>query len=1083
MKNFSLDDNQIRNYAASIAVYVRGNTYYVENRVRNFQFDAEELTVYATVSGTKSYDVEVTFSRGGEIRECWCDCPAFSNYDGACKHIVAVLKAFQRTSYNVGLNSKDSSKAAGEIIDLISSMEKRSKKEEVNLEIFLDIVKPSYGITSWAEFKIGLDRLYVVKNIKEFLNAIAGQKSVEFGKNFSFEPDKHTFKPSDRPVIDFLLEVLALEQATNHYSYHVSTSSFHGKTIKLNDFYLKKMLDTLKNCSFSFCYLSGITVPYTTVREGLPISFEVKPAGEGLALILDSKEAPVPITTGGDYFYYQDSIYKASEEQKRYLFPLLEKYLLRHNQVIFPAIHVDTFVSEVLPCIRKTGRVNISPGLENNFCQEELTAKVYFDRTLEDSSGQSGIAARLEFHYGDQIINPFSSVTINSQWQLGKKIIVRDHEKEHKIFELLEQAGFTVSQGEIHLYNDGQIVNFIECILPELRETAEIYYSEHFRGLRIRTSTAYSGRLHFDQNLNLLEFSLQFDDIDDDDLEQVFHSLKLKRKYFRCRDGSFLDLEQGELKDIATVIEHLGLEPSALKQNIIHLPKYRAMYLDSFLRQRELQGIGRNSAFKHLVQSIQEPQDMEYQVPEGLENILREYQKTGFKWLRTLASYGLGGILADDMGLGKTIQVIAFILSEKCSGQPLSLVIAPTSLVFNWHEEVQKFAPSLKVVVISGTLNERRERFQAIDSADLVVTSYPLIRRDIDVYRDIEFDYCFLDEAQHIKNPNTINAKSVQQLKARNYFALTGTPIENSLTELWSIFNFIMPGYLLNHTAFQKKYELPIAKGEDPESLAELSRHVQPFVLRRLKKDVLKELPDKIETNLTAEMTKEQEKIYLAFLKQAKGEIVREIHTTGFEKSRIKILAVLTRLRQICCHPGLFIEDYKGESGKMQLLQELLVDAVDSGHRILLFSQFTSMLAIIREYLAGQGIDYFYLDGQTKAEQRQEMVRSFNEGKGKAFLISLKAGGTGLNLTGADMVIHYDPWWNPAVEEQASDRAHRIGQRNVVQVLKLITKGTIEEKIFTLQQKKKELIDAVIRPGETFLSRLTEAELKDIFDM
>jgi len=474
---------------------------------------------------------------------------------------------------------------------------------------------------------------------------------------------------------------------------------------------------------------------------------------------------------------------------------------------------------------------------------------------------------------------------------------------------------------------------------------------------------------------------------------------------------------------------------------------------------------------------------MEYPVPDELGDCLREYQTTGFRWLKTLAVYGLGGILADDMGLGKTLEVIAFILSEKGPNQLPALVIAPTSLLFNWEAEVQKFAPSLKVVVMTGSVPERREKFAEFCGADIVVTSYPLIRRDIDLYRDIEFAYCFLDEAQHIKNPNTINAKSVQQIKARNYFALTGTPVENSLTELWSIFNFIMPGYLLTHSAFQKKYELPIAKGEDPNSAVELSRHVRPFVLRRLKKDVLKELPDKIETRLMADMTKEQEKLYIAFLKQAQGEILNEINTAGFDKSRIKILAALTRLRQICCHPGLFIEDYKGESGKMQLLQEVLEDALASGHRILLFSQFTSMLALIREYLSGQDTSYFYLDGHTKAAKRQEMVQAFNKGENKVFLISLKAGGTGLNLTGADMVIHVDPWWNPAVEEQATDRAHRIGQKNVVQVFKMITKGTIEEKIFALQQKKKELIETVIRPGETFISKLTEEELKAVFDL
>ena len=314
-------------------------------------------------------------------------------------------------------------------------------------------------------------------------------------------------------------------------------------------------------------------------------------------------------------------------------------------------------------------------------------------------------------------------------------------------------------------------------------------------------------------------------------------------------------------------------------------------------------------------------------------------------------------------------------------------------------------------------------------------------------------------------------------------FALTGTPIENSITELWSIFDFVMPGYLLSHSKFVKKFEAPITKHDDKNALNDLSKHIRPFILRRLKRDVLHELPDKIESKLTCELTPEQKKIYLAYLQKSKKEIAMELESKGFEKSQIKILSILTWLRQICCHPSLFIEGFKGESGKMQLLEEILADAFDSGHRVLLFSQFTGMLEIIKQSLDKQKIEYFYLDGSTKAEERLRMVDSFNSGSKKLFLISLKAGGTGLNLTGADMVIHFDPWWNPAVEDQASDRAHRIGQKNVVQVMKLITQGTIEDKIFELQQKKKEMIDSVIKPGETFLSKMTESEIRELFEL
>ncbi len=358
-----------------------------------------------------------------------------------------------------------------------------------------------------------------------------------------------------------------------------------------------------------------------------------------------------------------------------------------------------------------------------------------------------------------------------------------------------------------------------------------------------------------------------------------------------------------------------------------------------------------------------------------------------------------------------------------------------------------------------------------------------MLRRDIDLYKDIKFQYCFLDEAQHIKNPNTLNAKTAKQINSGMNFALTGTPIENSITELWSIFDFVMPGYLLSHSKFLKKFETPITKYSDQNALNELGRHIRPFILRRLKKDVLKDLPEKIETKIVCEMTEEQKKIYLAYLKKAKAEVAIELQTHGFEKSQIKILSLLTRLRQICCHPSLFIENYNGESGKIQVLEEIMTDAFDSGHRILLFSQFTSMLEIIKQFLERKGIEYFYLDGTTKSEDRVEMVKSFNQGTGKLFLISLKAGGTGLNLTGADMVIHFDPWWNPAVEDQASDRAHRIGQKNVVQVMKLITQGTIEDKIFELQQKKKEMIDSVIQPGETLLSKMSESEILELFEL
>ncbi len=342
----------------------------------------------------------------------------------------------------------------------------------------------------------------------------------------------------------------------------------------------------------------------------------------------------------------------------------------------------------------------------------------------------------------------------------------------------------------------------------------------------------------------------------------------------------------------------------------------------------------------------------------------------------------------------------------------------------------------------------------------------------------------FLDEAQNIKNPQSLNAQSVKSIKANNYFALTGTPVENSLTELWSIFDFIMPGYLLNYRRFYAKYEYPIVKDKNEEALKELNNHIKPFILRRLKKHVTKELPSKIEHNIVVNMTEEQKKVYASFAESAKEEFYKEIKEKGFNKSKIKILSIITRLRQICCDPSTFIENYEGSNGKIETLLDIINSSINEGHKILLFSQFTSVLKNIAEVFKVNNINYLYLDGSTKANVRGSLVKDFNNGNGDIFLISLKAGGTGLNLTSADIVIHFDPWWNPAVEDQASDRAHRIGQKKTVEVIRLIAKGTIEEKIYKIQQKKKEIIDKVIDKNideEVLLSSMEEDEIQELF--
>lgn len=411
------------------------------------------------------------------------------------------------------------------------------------------------------------------------------------------------------------------------------------------------------------------------------------------------------------------------------------------------------------------------------------------------------------------------------------------------------------------------------------------------------------------------------------------------------------------------------------------------------------------------------------------------------------------------------------------------MVACPSSLTLNWLGETEKFAPTLKALVISGSAQEREKKIRTIEQYDVVITSYDSLKRDIELYEEkYQFKYMIADEAQYIKNNNTQNAKAIKKITAQTRFALTGTPIENSLSELWSIFDFIMPGYLFKYRKFKELYELAIVKENSEVAMQRLKKMIEPFVLRRIKKEVLTELPDKTVTVLYNEMEEEQQKIYLSHLARAKKEVADEIQMNGFENSQIKILALLMRLRQICCHPNLFLQDYEGESSKLTQCMDVLNDATKGGHKILLFSGYTSMFPIIERELKKRQISYLKLTGQTKVSDRIELVDKFNEDQDiKVFLISLKAGGTGLNLTGADMVIHYDPWWNISAENQATDRTYRIGQKNNVQVYKLITKNSIEEKIYELQQKKAKLVDNMLSTQNTFINQLSKEDIMELF--
>jgi len=1096
-----LTEQQIKTQAALSSSYSRGLACYRAGDVKKLRFFPDIPGFEARVKGTRWYDVSMDFDSGQNMRSYSCTCPAYYNYDGACKHVIAVMKAIQSNwhHYFRPLPAPPALPASPantpvtpaalpftpEAQNLLAFFQNQAAsvpapaaKTSIHLQPVYYFLEHGYHKVHWLEFSIGADRLYVVKDIPQLLTALQDRQNLVFGKQFTLQPQAMEFSQPSAALVSLLERIFLDEQQRSAWNISpVSGQVFtEPRRLRLTDSNLLQFFAIMAGHSFA-AEINGRRFETMTIAEGRPpLALGVNAVPGGLHCSLQS---PPGSWHGLDlefrYLFHDGVIYRTDPEFSRHVRPLLNCFAAGKPSVLpIPDAAVSDFVSGTLPALETIAAVQVEPAIYDRFHKEPLEKRVYLDKFGD------GISARIEFGYGPVVVDPLAGAPANDEALQGKWLL-RSTGEENQLLALFRRHDFAPFGNTLAQSNEEAAFFFLEQTLPDVQEIADVYYSDALKAGCIRQPAKISAAVRLDAEQDLLDFSLQYEGASTKELLELLASYKVKKRYHRLRDGTFISLDSAEFRAAADLIEQLGLKPAEVEKQRAALPKYRALYLDSLARENGDFSLERNGAFKQMVQDIREPHDVEYTVPAGIRGKLRDYQKTGFKWLKSLAHYGLGGILADDMGLGKTLQVLTFLLSEKGPLPEPSIVIAPTSLVYNWQDEVAKFAPDLKVVVVSGQQRERFSQMQDIETADLVVTSYGLIKRDIALYEDLKFKYCFIDEAQHVKNANTLNAKAVKRLKAKCYFALTGTPIENTLTELWSVFDFLMPGYLRSHKTFNSRFEVPIVKNKEEKALQELNRHIRPFILRRMKKTVLKELPEKTETKMSNDMTAAQAKLYGAWLQRARSEFEQEVLANGFEKSQIKILSLLTRLRQLCCHPSLFIEEYHGGSGKLNMLTELVSDALSGQHRILLFSQFTGMLDLIRQELAALEIPYHYLDGSTKAEERIRLVHAFNGGEKDVFLISLKAGGTGLNLTGADVVIHYDPWWNPAVEDQATDRAYRIGQKNPVQVYKLITKGTIEEKIYLLQQKKKELIDTLIQPGEHFLSKMSETEIRNLF--
>lgn len=971
-----------------------------------------------------------------------------------------------------------------EELDNIDSDIEVELKNKGSIKIEPEIIYDKFSKEMKVEFRIGNKRMYKIKNLAEFYTRMINQEFYRYGDKLEFIHKKEMFTEESQKLLEFVLkysEMILIINSNANANYRYYSKSISEANIIVGNTAIDELFEALegKRVQFNRDYEKHII---EFANENPDIDFTLKKSNEKEYIIQANFDIYKTIILKGKNYKYvltNDKLYRCSKEFEdtnlKLVFLFKENYL---TQITFGKNELGELFSVILSKVKKAVKIqeDIKEEIEE-YQPEKLGVKVFIDYDENNY-----VIADVRLCYGENEFNPLNEEE-EKNFAYSRNMI-----EETKAMNIIKKTGFMYDAKNLKfiLPDDDKIYEFLTNDINYYMKKFEVLVTEEFKTKEITKPKV--GSLGVKIENNLLSVDISKLNITPEDIEDILSKYRLKKKFYRLKDGSFLELQDSkEISFIDQLISGVDISYEELKSGSVNLPVNRSLYLEQLLKELKGTEIVKNKEFRNIVDELGKEESEEYyQIPKELERVLRPYQKIGFNWLKTLDRYKFGGILADDMGLGKTIQIIALLLDYKKNNndRKTSIVISPSSLSLNWKNEIEKFKSDLKIKVIRGTAEERKNLIYKLDEYDLIITSYDLLKRDIDVYQEMKYKFKFIiaDEAQYLKNNNTQNAKTIKKLLAETRFALTGTPIENSLAELWSIFDFIMPGYLFSYKKFKNNYETAIVKDENLEVMNNLKKLIEPFILRRTKKQVLTELPEKTITVLNNEMEEEQRNIYLSYLIQTKQELQEMFQENIYEKNQIKILAALTRLRQICCHPGLFMENYEAGSGKLEQCIEIIEDGITAGHKILLFSSYTSMFTIIEAELKKRNISYFKLTGSTKVDERIQLVDEFNQNEDiKVFLISLKAGGTGLNLIGADMVIHYDPWWNVSSENQATDRAYRIGQKNNVQVYKLITKDSIEEKIYELQQRKEELTDNILNTETTFISKLSKEDIMKLF--
>lgn len=1008
-------------------------------KVFNFEVDSETKPTY--------YDVSIVIENNKEIVKTICDCKEYRNFQ-SCKHIGAVFVNYYETLFKGSIINVH--KITEDILNKFMPDEDTLIKKELQVELIINVTEKEsyyyyYGRT-YTDFNIkimiGEDKLYTLGNhATAFKVAYENQEGeVYFGKNFTYIPEKYYLSSNSKTIIESYLDVC---------------EGSYNRNIFAKDF--KTFLNKIKNTNF---IINNYKIE--GIKEGFPISSNLIKNNESYELDFDLENIEALIKNDYEYILYKGNLYHLRKLEQELIDDLMENKL---DKLIISKEKVDAFTKGLLKIVRKNLKIDAS--VTDITLPKEISTKLYFDLR------SSYILVDALFKYDEKEVNYFDK----------SNTILRDIDYETKVINDILKYGFEIDNNKIILKDIEKEVEFLENGLENLATKYEIFTTEKFKGINIKKKTSVTSMFGIGQD-NILSYTFSLGDINSNELVNIFEEIKNKKKYYRLKNGDILNLEDESLKELSDLKDDLELSDTEIIAGHGAILKYRAIYLDS-LKNTKYNIIKTDNLFDNFIDKFYKFKDINLTLPKDELKILRDYQLTGVKWLYTLAKTGFGGILADEMGLGKTIQVIYYIKQMlKDNENNKFLIVVPTSLSYNWDHEFDSFGSNIKRKICVGNKDKRTKILSDLNDTNVIITTYGLLREDEELYNNLNFNTMVIDEAQNIKNNMAGITKVVKKVNAETKFALTGTPLENSILELWSIFDFIMPGYLASLTKFQSKYKIKDFD-EDSEILIKgLSKQINPFILRRKKQDVVKELPDKLINDIYIELKDEQKKLYVAELERVKEEMEKIIETEGMNKARFLILQLLTKLRQICIDPSIVYDNYKDGSNKLEQLESIVNEYIKNNHKILIFSSFKTALNIVKEKLNKAKIKTYMIDGSVPAKDRIEMVDNFNNNDDvKVFLIMLKSGGTGLNLATADVVIHLDLWWNPQAENQATDRAHRIGQKNTVEVIHLITKGTIEEKILELQNKKRilsdKLIDGEIR-DKNILSELTKEDIKNL---